>query len=125
MFPNLERIDWMASPRLSPDDMAVDLRNLHPATLDDAEPERKILALFDRQSQTLLARLSGLPDDAAMLAHTLKGSARAIGAFAAAEAAEEVEFAVRDGRPAAAPLRRLSDALADARGAIGVLLRAN
>lgn len=125
MIPNLERIDWMASPPLAPDDVAVDVTHLQRATLGDAALEREILALFEKQSRTLMTRLATLPADGELLAHTLKGSARAIGAFGVAEAAEDVECAFRDGRPQVASLRRLEAALAEACDAIGVLLRAN
>ncbi len=125
MSLNLERIDWMASPPLAPDDVAVDVTHLQRATLGDAALEREILVLFERQSAALLAQLQDRPADGARLAHTLKGSALAIGAFGVAEAAEELEFAFRDGASRSAPLRRLQAALTDARDAIAALLRAN
>ncbi len=125
MSLNSERIDWLASPPLAPDDVAVDVTHLQRATFGDAALEHEILVLFERQSQTLLAQLQDSPVDGARLAHTLKGSALAIGAFGVANAAEEVEFAFRDGASRSTPLRHLRAALTDARDAIAALLRAN
>jgi len=70
------------------------------------------------QSAGLLERLAGLPSDAATLAHTLKGSARAIGAFAVAEAAARLEAALGEGRGDRVALQGLEDAVAAVRGAI-------
>ena len=123
MMPNLERIDWMPSPPLVPDDTPVDRTHLSRMTLGDAALEREVLVLFERQSDKLLARLADMPADAAALAHTLKGSARAIGAFAVADAADALECAVHGHRPHGEPLRLLKRALEQARDAIGVLLR--
>ena len=50
--------------------------------------------MFVAQSAKLLDQLSALPPQAGNLAHTLKGSARAIGAFAVAEAATRLEAAL-------------------------------
>ena len=51
------------------------------------------MQLFDRQTEMLLARMSAAePAAAAALAHTLKGSARGIGAWNVASAAEQVEI---------------------------------
>ena len=52
-----------------------------------------MLQLFDRQSTLLIARMrSAAPDGVAMLAHTMKGSARGIGAWRVARAAEALEL---------------------------------
>ncbi len=51
-------------------------------TLGDAGLEREVLAMFSAQAVSLVGMLAALPADAGALAHTLKGSARAIGAFA-------------------------------------------
>jgi HPt (histidine-containing phosphotransfer) domain-containing protein len=64
-----------------------------------------------------------LPSDVTALAHTMKGSARAIGAFRVADAAEALEAAIRDGDDPAQALAGLKDAVAEARTAIDAILR--
>lgn len=64
-------------------------------TLGDRRLQQEILDLFDRQIGLLIARMNDR--DAAtlgMLAHTLKGSARSIGAWDLVHAVEGVEAAV-------------------------------
>ena len=85
---HLERIDWMPSPPLAPDDGPIDIEHLKRMTLGDASLEREVLAMFSAQAVGLIGALATLPADAGALAHTLKGSARAIGAFRVADAAE-------------------------------------
>jgi HPt (histidine-containing phosphotransfer) domain-containing protein len=91
-------------------------------TLGDAKLEREVLGMFAGQAVRLIEALAALPADAAELAHTLNGSARAIGAFQVADAAEAFEAAMRDGEPSAA-LAALQQAVAKARGAIDAMLR--
>jgi HPt (histidine-containing phosphotransfer) domain-containing protein len=65
------------------------------------------------------------PNGVATLAHTLKGSARGIGAWRVARAAEAVELAgARNGEIGSA-LDHLNAASEEARGVIADLLRAN
>ncbi len=92
-------------------------------TLGDAILEHEVLAMFSAHAVSLIATLASLPADANALAHTLKGSARAIGAFRVAEAAEGVETAIRDGDDQAQALAELNDAVAHARTAIDAILR--
>src|SRR5262245_34944391 len=75
----------------------VDREHLARQTLGDAELEREILALFRRQSGVMLCRLVAARgnEERRMAAHTLKGSARAIGAWRVAAAAEAVEAATQ------------------------------
>src|ERR1700733_12543314 len=112
---NLERIEWMPSPPLAPDDGPIDSAHLDRMTLGDAGLEREVLAMFSGQAVGLIARLATLPPDVMALAHTLKGSARAIGAFRVADAAEAMEAAIRDGDDPAQALAGLKDAVAEAR----------
>jgi HPt (histidine-containing phosphotransfer) domain-containing protein len=119
---HLERIDWMPSPPLVPEDGPIDVAHLRRMTLGDSSLEREVLAMFVGQTARLIEALAGLPPEAAVLAHTLKGSARAIGAFAVADAAEAFEAALRDGEPSAA-LTALQQAIAQARCAIDAMLR--
>ncbi|HXQ07748.1 MAG TPA: Hpt domain-containing protein, partial [Bradyrhizobium sp.] len=81
MAHHLERIDWMPSPPLAPDDGPIDFEHLKRMTLGDADLEQEVLAMFSAQSAKLIAMLAIGPADAPALAHKLKGSARAIGAF--------------------------------------------
>jgi len=43
---HLERIDWMPSPPLAPDDGPIDIEHLKRMTLGDASLEREVLAMF-------------------------------------------------------------------------------
>jgi HPt (histidine-containing phosphotransfer) domain-containing protein len=119
----LQRINWMPSPPLVPDDGPIDLAHLKRMTLGDAGLEREVLAMFASQAVGLIGALAALPADAAELAHTLNGSARAIGAFQVADAAEALEAAMRDGGEPSAALAALRQAIAQARGAIDAMLR--
>jgi hypothetical protein len=55
----------------------IDLDHLRKMTLSDPALEREVLGLFVEQTANLMRTLTLLPDNAAALAHTLKGSARA------------------------------------------------
>ncbi len=114
----VERVEWMPSPPLVPDFEPIDDAHLYKMTLGDAALEREVLLLFTAQAASLMALLASWPADAAALAHTLKGSARAIGAFAVAEAAASLEDALRRGEDAAEPLAVLEAAVDHARAAI-------
>jgi HPt (histidine-containing phosphotransfer) domain-containing protein len=119
---HLKRIDWMPSPPLVPDDGPIDIAHLKCMTLGDAGLEREVLAMFAGQTARLIEALAALPPEAAELAHTLKGSARAIGAFGVADAAEAFEAALRDGEPSQA-LAALRQTIAQAGSAIDAMLR--
>jgi HPt (histidine-containing phosphotransfer) domain-containing protein len=118
---HLQRIDWMPSPPLVPDDGPIDIDHLKRMTLGDLSLEREVLAMFAGQAARLIEVLATLPAEAVELVHTLKGSARAIGAFHVADAAEALEAALRDGEPAEA-LAALQHAVAQARTAIDAML---
>jgi HPt (histidine-containing phosphotransfer) domain-containing protein len=128
---HLERIEWMPSPPLAPDDGPIDFEHLKRMTLDDAGLEHEVLAMFAAQSAKLIATLAGLPKDsgknagkdAPTLAHTLKGSARAIGAFGVADAAARLEVVLADGDDPSHELAELGEAVALARAAIEAVLR--
>ncbi|XUM22041.1 Hpt domain-containing protein [Bradyrhizobium oligotrophicum S58] len=123
MIPDLSRIEWMPSPPLVPDDGPISLDLLRRMTLGDSALEREVLAMFSSQAVRLLERLQVMPEDAATVAHTLKGSARAVGALDVADAAEGLEAALRAGDPADA-LAWLGTAIAQARAAISEMLGA-
>jgi HPt (histidine-containing phosphotransfer) domain-containing protein len=118
-----ERIDWMPSPPLVPDDGPIDIEHLERMTLGDANLEREVLAMFSGQAVSLIAALAALPSEAGALAHTLKGSARAIGAFHVADAAECLEAVLRSGDDPSLALAELNEAIAQARSAIDAMLR--
>jgi HPt (histidine-containing phosphotransfer) domain-containing protein len=120
---HLERINWMPSPPLAPDDGPIDLAHLGRMTLGDASLEREVLAMFAGQSAGLIAALASLSGDAAALAHTLKGSARAIGAFLVADAAEALEAVLQGDADASEALAVLTDSVAEVRAEIDTLLR--
>ena len=101
----------------------MDIAHLKRMTLGDAGLEREVLAMFAGQAVRLIGALAALPADAAELAHTLNGSARAIGAFQVAEATEAFEAALRDGGEASEAMAALRHAVAQARGAIDAMLR--
>jgi HPt (histidine-containing phosphotransfer) domain-containing protein len=112
----------MPSPPLAPDDGPIDTAHLQRMTLGDAGLEREVLAMFSAQAVGLVSALAGSRVDAGALAHTLKGSARAIGAFAVADAASSLEILIRTGGDPAEALVELNDAVAQARAAIDALL---
>jgi HPt (histidine-containing phosphotransfer) domain-containing protein len=120
---HLERIDWMPSPPLAPDDGPIDIEHLRRMTLGDASLEREVLAMFSAQAVRLIATLATLPTDAGALAHTLKGSARAIGAFGVADAAESLEAAILSGDDPTEALAELDETIAQARMAVDAILR--
>lgn len=112
-----------SAPSLAPDDRPIDLVHLARMTLGERSLEREVLQLFDRQSTLLIARMRAAPAGVVTLAHTLKGSARGIGAWRVARAAEALEAA--DAADRGAALDRLAEATDEARGLIAELLRAN
>jgi HPt (histidine-containing phosphotransfer) domain-containing protein len=122
MIPDLQRMDWMPSPPLAPLDHPLDLDHLARMTLGDAELEREVLAMFADQSTRLVSAMAALPADAAALAHKLKGSARGIGAFTVAEAAAQLETAIRTGDNPPHAFAALKQAVAEVRRAIEAML---
>ncbi|WP_305712606.1 Hpt domain-containing protein [Bradyrhizobium sp.] len=113
----------MPSPPLAPDDGPIDLEHLRRMTLGDAGLEREVLAMFAAQTVSLIGTLATLPPEAGALAHTLKGSARAIGAFAVADAAQRLEAALQKNSDPLPSLAGLKDAVNEARAAIDAILR--
>jgi HPt (histidine-containing phosphotransfer) domain-containing protein len=83
-------------------DAAIDEDHLGRMTLGDRQLEREVLEIFVRQTVIMLERIAGAePAMAAASAHTLTGSARGIGAWRVARAAEWLERAARDNSGAA------------------------
>jgi HPt (histidine-containing phosphotransfer) domain-containing protein len=105
----------------------IDLVHLARMTLGERSLEREVLQLFDRQAAVLMEQIQAAsPEDRPALAHTLKGSARAIGAASVARAAEALELmhgaAESDLRRVIAALRA---SVEEARAFIADLLRAH
>jgi HPt (histidine-containing phosphotransfer) domain-containing protein len=118
----LDAVDTMISPPLAPLEPAIDREHLSRMTLGDRSLEREVLALFERQADLLLARVRADAAATSAVAHTLKGSARGIGAWPVAQAAEALENAT----PAARPQRlaALEAAVTETQAAIADLLAA-
>jgi HPt (histidine-containing phosphotransfer) domain-containing protein len=98
----------------------LDFDHLERMTLGEKALEREVLEMFVAQSARLLDALATRPAETSTLAHTLKGSARAIGAFKVAGCAATLETA---GQGDDAALAALRDAVAEARTAIEARLR--
>jgi hypothetical protein len=116
----------MTSTAQRPAEPAIDLAHLGRMTLGERSLETEVLQLFDRQAGILRARMDdAAPEAVGALAHTLKGSARGIGAWGVAEAAEAVEAAASgiSADNLADALARLSRSIGEARTAIARHLR--
>ena len=107
---------------------AIDLVRLARQCLGDQDLERELLVLFERQAARAIGRLAGAPSGdfklRADLAHTLKGSALAVGAQRVAEAAARVETLCSEqagDATLAAALASLAAAVSEAREAIARL----
>jgi HPt (histidine-containing phosphotransfer) domain-containing protein len=104
----------------------IDLVHLARMTLGDRGLEREVLALFDRQATVLVSRMRASPPaGVTSVAHTLKGSARGVGAWQVAAAAEAVEVAAAGAGDLSAAISRLATVAEEARAVIAELLRAN
>jgi HPt (histidine-containing phosphotransfer) domain-containing protein len=101
----------------------IDSRHLEQMTLGDGRLESEILTLFSAQAADLIDALAKLPPDAAGVAHKLKGSARAVGAFGVAAAVENLEHVMRNSGETSDALNALQKAVAQARAAIDAKLR--
>jgi HPt (histidine-containing phosphotransfer) domain-containing protein len=115
-----------AAPRASIE-RPIDLVHLARMTLGDRGLEREVLQLFDRQASMLVERLrTAAPGTVAPVAHTLKGSARGVGAWRVAGAAEAVETAAAgDEAELSRAIATLAAAAEEARAVIAELLRAH
>ena len=126
LLETVQSLDSKDAPSLAPDDRPIDLVHLARTTLGDRALEREVLQLFDRQSDILIARMrTAAPAAVAALAHTLKGSARGIGAWRVARAAELLELAGVSGNSTDDALNGLTAASDEARTVIAELLRAH
>jgi HPt (histidine-containing phosphotransfer) domain-containing protein len=108
---------------------AIDEDHLARMTLGDRRLEREVLEIFVRQTAIMLDRIMGAePALAAAAAHTLKGSARGIGAWRVARAAEHLENAANadgnagGGHDLVEAIEELKTASLEASAAIGARL---
>ena len=113
-------IDHTSSPPLIPAEPVIDAKHLARMTLGDERLEREVLELFMHQADILLARMINQPSTVvAGLSHALTGSARGIGAWRVAAAAEALE---RIGNtptvPVAIAITRLAEAVSEVKTAI-------
>ncbi len=113
------------APPLVPVERSIDAEHLSRMTLGDRALEREVLGLFVRQIELLRPRIEASePDLAGASAHTLRGSATGIGAWAVARAAAEVETCAKSRDPGfAAALEILDQALSTVSADISDSLR--
>jgi len=104
----------------------LDTAHLARMTLGDRQLERDVLQIFVRQTAMMLERIATAePPLAAASAHTLVGSARGIGAWRVAHAAERLEHACLGACRALeceAAIEELKAAALEASAAIGTRL---
>jgi HPt (histidine-containing phosphotransfer) domain-containing protein len=119
-------VDVQSAPPLAPGQQAIDLNHLSRMTQGERSLEREVLQLFDRQATMLTVRMQeASPAVIAASAHTLKGSARGIGAWRVASAAEAVELAADNEARLENAVRVLGASVNEAKAAIADLLRAH
>jgi len=120
-----EPLDQGFSPP-SASERPVDLVHLSRFSLGDEKLEREVLRLFRAQTRVYLDRLESATDSASWChaAHTIKGSAKGIGAWAVASAAQFAEelAAAPGGKGAAAAIKELRSAVEAAMTFIDALL---
>lgn len=121
------RMAAVLAPPLSPAERPLDLEHLSRMTLGEVTLEQELLQLFDRQIDMLMTRMRDAPSaNVAAAAHTLKGSARGVGAWPVARAAERVEcVASADGAELGEAVEALTESARAVRAAIAELLHAH
>ncbi|ODN70746.1 Hpt domain-containing protein [Methylobrevis pamukkalensis] len=104
----------------------VDLAHLAAQTFGNEDLAREVLAMFVNQTEALMAEAAADVTSRGRIAHKISGSARGIGAFAVARAAEAVEIGAGAGSadaPSDDAFGRLGQAVAAAnafiRGRLG------
>ncbi|HEV3372620.1 MAG TPA: Hpt domain-containing protein [Xanthobacteraceae bacterium] len=125
MEPTADAAAPIDAPPPVPVEAAIDLKHLARMTLGERSLEAEVLRLFDRQAAVLLDHMrQAAPQAVAAFAHTLKGSARGIGAWRVAAAAEtvEIEAARQDAGEVAGAVARLAVAVDEARAVIAAWL---
>jgi hypothetical protein len=111
-------------PSAVADEPPIDLGHLARMSLGERHLECEVLELFDRQAEMLLGCVQDAgPARVAGIARMLARSARGIGAWRVAEAAEALERAAVENRKLAAALATLETAVVEARLGICAMLR--
>ena len=123
MPSHAEWIEWMPSPPLVPDETPLDRQHLSRMTCGEPGLERDVLAMFAAQAKDAADRLGVVPADAEALAHTLKGSARSVGAFRLADAMEAYEDDLRAGAEMAIVLEAVQAEVERVCAAIDLILK--
>jgi len=124
MEPTADAAAPIDAPPPAPVEAAIDREHLARMTLGERSLEAEVLMLFERQAAVLLARMrEAAPPAVAAFAHTLKGSARGIGAWRVAAAAEalETDASRPDLGGVAGAVARLAAAVDEASAAIAQL----
>ncbi len=98
----------------------VDLAHLSRQTMGDRDLEREILQLFVQQALAVRGRIATATlEERLLLAHSLKGSARGVGAFAVADCAVKLEESPGDKRV----VDRLERLIAEVRDFVAAISR--
>ncbi|RRI03526.1 Hpt domain-containing protein [Mesorhizobium tamadayense] len=98
----------------------VDLAHLARQTMDDRALEQEVLAMFVQQALSVRDKiLEADAKERVLLAHSLKGSACGIGAFAVAECAAVIEKQPEDART----LKKLGVLIEEVRDFIAAISR--
>jgi HPt (histidine-containing phosphotransfer) domain-containing protein len=120
------RVVHVSAPPLAPVERPIDFEHLSRMTLGERSLERDVLVLFERQAELLMQRMQdACAAGIAAAAHTLMGSARGIGAWPVARAAEQVEAVAADGKATDNAIAALATCVREARTVIAELLRAH
>jgi len=109
-------------------DQPLDRDHLKRMALGDIALEREVLSMFVAQASRLIDAIACEPAQTSAkqvraMAHTLKGSAQAIGAFGVADHAAALEAALQRGEKATEALGHLREAVTAARAAIEAILK--
>jgi hypothetical protein len=113
------------APPLVPSAPAIDRAHLASMTGGDRALEREVLQLFAMQARILLGRMdNATPAEIGAFAHTLCGSARGIGAWRVAEAAQALERDAAAGCEIVASRERLTRAVGEVNAVIAELAMA-
>lgn len=97
----------------------IDLAHLSKQTMGDRDLEREVLGMFVEQAQTVRRQIVDADvKQRLFLAHSLKGSARSVGAMAIAECASAIEDSPTD-RLVVKRLAKLIDEACDFVASIG------
>lgn len=96
-------------------DRPLDLVHLSRQTAGNRHLEREVLAIFRRQARQVLFQLEALtaPSSRLEIAHALNGSAKGVGAWRVATAAQALETAARAGLPAGEQVALLAECISE------------